>query len=59
MEAWGSRPNRTAVHIHGTKGRTPSRTLPVDDRYIRFHPYAMEWYPDDAGRIVARCDEST
>src|SRR5436305_5891536 len=27
MEAWGSRPNRTAVHIHGTKSRTRSKSL--------------------------------
>jgi beta-glucanase (GH16 family) len=46
MEAWGSRLNRTAVHIHGTKGRTPSAALTVDDMYNRFHLYAMEWYPD-------------
>jgi beta-glucanase (GH16 family) len=46
METWGSRPGRTAVHIHGTKGRTPSRTVPVDDMYGKFHLYAMEWYPD-------------
>jgi beta-glucanase (GH16 family) len=46
MESWGSRPNRTAVHIHGTKGRTPSRTVPVEDMYGKFHLYAMEWYPD-------------
>jgi beta-glucanase (GH16 family) len=46
MEAWGSRPNRTAVHIHGTKGRPPSRTVPVEDMYKQFHLYAMEWYPD-------------
>jgi beta-glucanase (GH16 family) len=46
MEAWGSRPNRTAVHIHGTKGRTPSKTATVDDMYGKFHLYAMEWYPD-------------
>jgi beta-glucanase (GH16 family) len=46
MESWGSRPNRTAVHIHGTSGQTPSRTVPVDDMYGKFHLYAMEWYPD-------------
>jgi len=46
MEAWGSRPNRTAVHIHGTKGRTPSKSLQMEDMYHTFHLYAMEWYPD-------------
>jgi beta-glucanase (GH16 family) len=46
MESWGSRPNRTAVHIHGTKGRTPSKSLMVDDMYGKFHLYAMDWYPD-------------
>ncbi|HET6569804.1 MAG TPA: glycoside hydrolase family 16 protein [Rhodothermales bacterium] len=46
MESWGSRPNRTSVHIHGTKGPTPSRTVPVDDMYGTFHVYAMDWYPD-------------
>jgi hypothetical protein len=49
MEAWGSRPNRTAVHIHGTKGRPPSKTVTVEDMYNKFHLYAMEWYPR-AGR---------
>ena len=46
MESWGSRPNRTSVHIHGTKGRTPSRSLTVGDMYGKFHLYALEWYPD-------------
>jgi len=46
MEAWGSRPNRTAVHIHGTKGRTPSKSVQMEDMYHTFHLYAMEWYPD-------------
>jgi beta-glucanase (GH16 family) len=46
MESWGSHPNRTAVHIHGTPGPTPSRTVPVDDMYNRFHVYALEWFPD-------------
>lgn len=46
MESWGSRPNHTAVHIWGTKGRTPSVEVPVDDMYNKFHLYALEWYPD-------------
>ena len=46
MEAWGSRPNRVAVHIHGTRGPTPSRTVTVDDVYNQFHVYALDWYPD-------------
>ena len=46
METWGSRSNRTAVHIHGTKGQTPSKTVAVDDMYNKFHLYAVEWYPD-------------
>jgi len=46
MEAWGSHPNEMSVHIHGTKGPTPSATVPVDDMYNTFHIYAMEWYPD-------------
>jgi beta-glucanase (GH16 family) len=46
MESWGSHPNEIAVHIHGTKGLTPSKTLAVDDIYNKFHLYAMEWYPD-------------
>jgi beta-glucanase (GH16 family) len=46
MESWGSHPNETAVHIHGTKGTTPSRTVPVNDMYNKFHLYALEWYPD-------------
>ena len=46
MESWGSSPNQIALHIHGTKGPTPSRTIPVDDEYYKFHLYAMEWYPD-------------
>jgi beta-glucanase (GH16 family) len=46
MEAWGSRVNRSAVHIHGTKGRTPSRSIQMGDMYHTFHLYAMEWYPD-------------
>jgi beta-glucanase (GH16 family) len=45
MESWGSRGDRTAVHIHGTVGKTPSRTVMVDDMYNTFHLYAMEWYP--------------
>ncbi|HEV2351805.1 MAG TPA: glycoside hydrolase family 16 protein [Terriglobia bacterium] len=46
MESWGSHPNEVAVHIHGTKGPTPSATVPVDDLYGKFHVYALEWYPD-------------
>ena len=46
MEAWGSRPNRTAVHIHGSKGPNPSVTKAMDDMYNTFHLYAVEWYPD-------------
>jgi beta-glucanase (GH16 family) len=46
MESWGSHPDKTAVHIHGTKGPTPSKTVPVDDMYGKFHLYALEWYPD-------------
>ncbi len=46
MESWGSHTNEIAVHIHGTKGRTPSKTIAVDDIYSKFHLYAMEWYPD-------------
>jgi beta-glucanase (GH16 family) len=46
MESWGSHPNLTAVHVHGTKGTNPSGRLPVDDMYNKFHLYAMEWYPD-------------
>ena len=46
MESWGSRPNQIAVHIHGTKGPTPSATVPVTDLCSKFHLYALEWYPD-------------
>ena len=46
MESWGSSPNRVAVHIHGTKGPTPSRTILVNDEYNKFHLYALEWFPD-------------
>lgn len=46
MESWGSRPNEVAVHIHGTKGPTPSKTISVDGLYDKFHVYAVEWYPD-------------
>lgn len=46
MESWGSHPNLIAVHIHGTKGPTPSKTVPVDDMYGKFHCYVLEWYPD-------------
>jgi beta-glucanase (GH16 family) len=46
MESWGSRPNRTAVHIHGTNGPTPHTTEPVEDIYNKFHLYALEWYRD-------------
>jgi beta-glucanase (GH16 family) len=46
MESWGSRPNLTAVHIHGSKGSNPHTTVPVDDMYHKFHVYALEWYPD-------------
>src|SRR6266498_4015195 len=46
MEAWGTHPNEIAVHIHGTKGPTPSATVAVDDMYNEFHIYAMEWYPE-------------
>jgi beta-glucanase (GH16 family) len=46
MESWGSHPNEISVHIHGTKGPTPSVTVPVDDLYGKFHSYALEWYPD-------------
>ncbi|HEV2494472.1 MAG TPA: glycoside hydrolase family 16 protein [Terriglobia bacterium] len=46
MESWGSHPNEIAVHIHGTKGPTPSTTVAVDDLYDKFHVYALEWYRD-------------
>jgi len=46
MESWGSHPNEVAVHIHGTRGRTPSKDVRVDGLYDRFHLYALEWYPD-------------
>jgi len=46
MEAWGSRPGEIAVHIHGTKGPTPSTTVHVDNLYTKFHLYALEWYPN-------------
>lgn len=46
MESWGSHPDLIAVHIHGTKGPTPSITVPVNDMYSKFHLYAMEWHPD-------------
>ncbi len=46
MEGWGSSPGKSSVHIHGTPGPTPSKTVSVDDMYGRFHIYAMNWYPD-------------
>lgn len=47
MEAWGSRPNRTYVYIHGTPGDTPSwRGEHERSIYDEFHVYAMEWYRD-------------
>jgi beta-glucanase (GH16 family) len=46
MEAWGSHPGEIAVHIHGTKGPTPSATVSINDMYNTFHIYAMDWYPD-------------
>jgi beta-glucanase (GH16 family) len=46
MESWGSHPDIIAIHIHGTRGSTPSREVHVDDIYGRFHVYALEWYPD-------------
>lgn len=47
MEAWGSRPDRTFVYIHGTKGPQPSaRYQHKSDIYNEFHIYAMDWYPD-------------
>jgi beta-glucanase (GH16 family) len=46
MEAWGSRPGRIAVHIHGTKGPTPSKSVTVNDPYTEFHVYRLDWYPD-------------
>ncbi len=46
MESWGSHPNEIAVHVHGTKGPTPSVEVPVDDLYGKFHVYALEWFPD-------------
>jgi beta-glucanase (GH16 family) len=46
MESWGSHPNEVAVHIHGTKGPTPSKDVRVDDIYNQFHVYALEWYSD-------------
>lgn len=46
MESWGSHPNRTAVHIHGTPGPTPHVSVAVDDMYDKFHLYALEWYSD-------------
>lgn len=58
-ESWGSHPNEIAVHIHGTKGPTPSTTVAVDDLYGKFHDYVLEWYPDhmdfflDGRRILA------
>jgi beta-glucanase (GH16 family) len=46
MESWGSHPNEMAVHIHGTKGATPSATVPVVDLYDKFHVYVLEWHPN-------------
>lgn len=47
MEAWGSRPNRTFVYIHGTKGPNPSaRYQHPRNVYNEFHIYAMEWFAD-------------
>ncbi|MGH9404243.1 MAG: glycoside hydrolase family 16 protein [Terriglobia bacterium] len=46
MEAWGSHPNRVAVHIHGTTGPTPSRAVRVQNLYTEFHVYRLDWYPD-------------
>jgi beta-glucanase (GH16 family) len=46
METWGSRPGRVAIHIHGTKGPTPSRSVRVNDLYTEFHIYRLDWYPD-------------
>lgn len=47
MEAWGTRPNRTYVYIHGTPGPRPSaRYEHKTDIYNEFHIYAMDWYPD-------------
>lgn len=46
MESWGSRPNRTTVFIHGTKGPQPHAAHVDDDVYNTFHVYAMDWYPD-------------
>lgn len=47
MEAWGGRPNRTYVYIHGTNGPNPSaRYEHKRNIYKEFHVYAMEWFPD-------------
>jgi beta-glucanase (GH16 family) len=46
METWGSEPGKSAIHIHGTPGERPSKTVEVDDMYNKFHVYAMNWYPD-------------
>jgi len=46
MESWGSQQNEIAVHIHGTKGESPSAHVHVNDIYNTFHLYALEWYPD-------------
>lgn len=46
METWGSEPNKSAVHIHGTKGETPSASVSLKDMYSTYHIYALEWYPD-------------
>ena len=65
MESWGGHPNEIAVHIHGTKGPTPSRTVHVDDIYSQFHVYALEWYSDhmdfflDGNKILAYARDPT
>jgi len=46
MESWGSHPNQTAVHIHGTRGPTPDTSVAVQDLYDTFHLYVVEWYTD-------------
>jgi beta-glucanase (GH16 family) len=46
METWGSEPGKSAIHIHGTQGPRPSKTVEVDDMYNTFHVYTMNWYPD-------------
>jgi beta-glucanase (GH16 family) len=46
METWGSEPGKSAIHIHGTPGPRPSKTVEIADMYNTFHVYAMNWYPD-------------